>query len=277
MTQHPDLPSLDDTKLVTGASTVSRRVRRRAFIFSILFHSALLIALLFWYLPQRGVDEGPAVEHGSSGGGKVVAQKGYSIPTVSNPEVPADQMDASVQSMLNQINDLPDDQKLAELEKKLKRLNSISNAESVSQASQTIAKTLNLAPGAVPKSESPIGIFDSGTAQIHDVIRERDGDNGWSYKSILVDSAGRTQTVAMPPGEGETSYNTFQQLKNYPMAEGIYRQLVMPMLQKMIGAMDAAEQEALKPQRTRPAQDSDRGVEPMGASDGDEAGSPAER
>ena len=276
MTQHPDHPSLDNTKLVTGASTVSRRVRRRAFVFSILFHSALLIALLFWYLPHRGVDDSPAVEHGSSGGGKDVAQQRYSIPPVSNPEVPADQMDASVQSMLDQINDLPDDQKLSELEKNLKRLNSISNAESVSQASQTIAKTLSLAPGAVPRSESPSGIFDSETAQIHDVIRERDGDTGWSYKSVLVDSAGRTQTVAMPPGEGETSYNTFQQLKNYPMAEGIYRQLVMAMLQKMIGAMDVAKQEALRSQRTRPDQDSDRAVEPTsGAPADDEDGSAA--
>ena len=40
--------------------------------------------------------------------------------------------------------------------------------------------------------------------------------------------------------EGETVYQTFQTMKRFPMAQGLYRSVVMPLMQKMLDSKDAA-------------------------------------
>ena len=264
MNQNPEKASIDDLQVGTGASRLSPRVRRRALIVSILFHVVLLSVLLFWYFPPRDSGQTQAAVKGANPQTSGVSPTQAPERSVIDPVVPASQMEASVQSTLDQIKDMPEEQKLSELEKNLRRLDAISNEQSVGKTRQVIAETLDLEPGAEPLSEPPGGTFDAATAQIHNVIRERDGESRWIYKSVLVDSLGRTQTVVMPALEGETTYNTFEQMKKYPMAEGIYRQLVMPMLQKMIAATEVAEREALKAARDQEEGNADRLVEPSG-------------
>mgnify|MGYP001283492342 CR=1 FL=1 len=118
------------------------------------------------------------------------------------------------------------------LEKNLNRLNDISSDVSVQDATQKIANTLGLAPGPLPAVGPVAGTFDTDTAQIYDVTRSRNKDGDWVYQSILVDAAGRTQKIDLPRAEGESSYSTFQQLKQFPIADSIYRQVVMPMLRQ---------------------------------------------
>ena len=40
----------------------------------------------------------------------------------------------------------------------------------------------------------------------------------------------------MTQAEGEAIYETFQQMKKFPVAAGIYRSVVMPMIQKTLEA-----------------------------------------
>jgi len=256
------------TGMVTSES--SPRFRRRAITVSIMVHAGLLVALLCWYIPHRESKPSQASSVPTGNDGQSSNPSGYSTAPVSNPKIPAAQIQSSLKSTLEQIDNLPDEQKLTELEKNLRRLNAISDPESVVQTSHVIADALQLVPGPMPLEENPTGSFDSETAQIHDVIRARNDKGNWTYKSVLVDSDGRTQTVAMPLVEGETTYNTFQQMKKYPMAAGIYRQLVMPMLQKMIAAMDVAEREALKTGRDQNDGNTDRLPDPIGSLPSDE-------
>ena len=52
----------------------------------------------------------------------------------------------------------------------------------------------------------------------------------------MVDDSGREMEVPMTEAEGEGMYQTFQQMKKFPVAAGIYRKVVMPMIQKTLEA-----------------------------------------
>ena len=221
--------------------------RRRAIAVSIVFHLALFIALLCWYVPQHTktglkTKEKPTANANTQDTDNEASPS--KLPLTLGDNVPASQIEASLESAMQQAETLSEKRQLSELEKKLKRLNSISSAESVQDTTQKIANTLGLSPGPVPAVGPVEGIFDATTAQIHKVTRIRDADGDWLYQSVLVDAAGRTENIDLPRAEGEVTYKTFQQLRQFPMADGIYRQLVMPMLQKMLNAMDAAEAQA---------------------------------
>ncbi|MGI9473907.1 MAG: hypothetical protein ACR2NZ_20355 [Rubripirellula sp.] len=239
-----------------------RRMRRRAIQVSILFHAILLIVLLCWYVPRKSPtpEQKPAVASVDQTGDSSGRPDAYPVPK-QNPEVPPDQIVASIESQIERAEKLSSEKQLTELEQQLKKLESISDAESVSQVTKTIADSLGLPPGAVPSSEPPEGEFDFDSAQLDDVTRLT-SDDGWIYQSVLVDAEGRTQTVPMDAADGETAYNAFQQMKRYPMAAGIYRQIVMPMMQRMIEASDAAEraaESARELQRQESANGSDEG------------------
>ena len=57
----------------------------------------------------------------------------------------------------------------------------------------------------------------------------------------MVDAEGRKMTVPMSRSEGESVYQTFETMNQFPMAKGIYQSVVMPMLQKMMEAESLAE------------------------------------
>jgi len=220
--------------------------RRRAITVSVVFHLVLFIALLCWYVPRHSNSE-LTREDKTASNAKSQERRNEAapqLPPTLGDDVPASQIEASIESAMQQAEGLSEKRQLSELEKKLRRLNSISSTESVQDTTQKIANTLGLSPGPVPAVESVEGIFDTTTAQIHEVTRIRDANGDWLYQSVLVDAAGRTENIDLPRAEGEVTYNTFQQLKQFPMADGIYRQLVMPMLQNMLSAMDAAEAQA---------------------------------
>ena len=113
----------------------------------------------------------------------------------------------------------------------------------------SIADTLGLESGPTPSDAPPSGDLDPETAQIHDVQRKRNDSGQWEYMSILVDARGRTQEVPLSPQEGETVYATFEQMKRFPMADGIYRQVVMPLIQKTIAATEMAERAAVEAEK----------------------------
>ena len=234
--------------------------RRRAIIVSIIFHVVLIACLLCWYVPQNPPSSvGQRKKNAATTGHRKAPSEVLSrLPATSGESVPADQIKASLDSALQQTEKLSEERMLSELEKKLRRLQSISSAESVQDTTHKIANTLGLSPGPVPSAKPVKGTFDTKTAQIHEVTRIRAENGDWLYESVLVDAAGRTQKIPLPKSEGEITYSTFQQLKQFPMADGIYRQLVMPMLQNMLKAMDLAEAKAreLRKQELQKGQES---------------------
>jgi hypothetical protein len=158
--------------------------------------------------------------------------------------VPPEQIQASIESQIKQVQSLSDEAKLSELEKNLKRLESISTEASVQEVTATIADSLGLQSGVEPSEQDVAGSFDHDTAQLHDVARRRSDSGSWQYECVLVDAQGRTQSVPMTEAEGEPIFQAFEKMKQYPMAAGIYRQVVMPMIQKLIEAGEIAEQVA---------------------------------
>ena len=233
----------DDAKPDVDVSSLRSGSRRRAIIFSIMFHVVLFGGLLCWYVPQKAPSSAKRGANATAtiGQPQVPLKLGADVPATLGDHVPSTQIEASLDAALKQAEHLSDERMLSELEKKLKRLHSVSSVEAVQDTTGKIASTLGLSSGPVPASGRVEGTFDTRTAQIHEMTRSR-GENGdWVYHSVLVDSAGRTESIVLPKTEGEVTYKTFQQLKRFPMADGIYRQLVMPMLQNMLDAKELAE------------------------------------
>jgi len=50
----------------------------------------------------------------------------------------------------------------------------------------------------------------------------------------MIDADGNKSQVPLSESEGEVAFETFRKMKQFPMAEGLYRKLVMPMLQRLI-------------------------------------------
>ena len=221
-------------------------ITRRAIVVSILFHLALIAALLFWYvpLPTASKDGGVTQDADDSHLENARTDPTPAPPPAENPTVPKEQIEASIEAQIEAAESLPNERKLTELEKNLRRLESIASEDSVREVTATIAGSLGLEPGPQPAEKPPAGAFDPDTAQILEVNRVQGPGGQWQYTSLLVDAEGRTQEVPLTESEGESAYKTMQTLKQYPIADGIYRQLVMPMIQGMIEAREKTEQAA---------------------------------
>lgn len=223
----------------------SRSDGRRAFAAAIAVHVVLFAGLWLWNRPL------PDPERRSETGlahAAMTESRPHSVPAFP-PSRPADvdptQVVASVEAQVAEAERLSDERKLSELEKNLDRLQRVATPESVRSVNEVIAGSLGLDTETYqPKTTTREGTFDPSTAQLTDVLRSRDSEGKWQYQSVMVDAEGHSQTVPLAGPEGETAYRTFQQLKEFPMAEGIYRSVVMPMMQQMMEAGDAVNRAA---------------------------------
>jgi hypothetical protein len=133
-------------------------------------------------------------------------------------------------------------QQLEELTGKLGR---ISSEKSVDEMAGKFRQWFGTQQRAERPAQQPVaGEFDYLTAQLHDVRREPLPDAGYVYIAILVDAAGRRVESRMDEGEGESAYKTMQLVKSNPLAELVYRRIVMGFLDNVIKAAKAAEEGA---------------------------------
>ena len=232
----------------SGSNPKPRRFRRIV-LGTVLAHLVGLVALLFWYIPnQQTATQSKATQNAKAGSS---SGRGES-KDVAATEMPSEQIQASIDLQLEQVENMSDEKKLTELEKNLERLDSIASEESVVQVSQKIASSLGLDTEQYqPKDKDaiPDGEFDFDTAQISDVTRTTNDKGKLLYRATMVDAEGRETNVDLSVAEGETMYNTMEQLKKYPMAAGIYRSVVMPLTQKLIEAQRATEKVAKEAER----------------------------
>ena len=220
----------------------SKRLRRKlAILASLLVHAVVFLVLFFWYLPKPEPEgDGAANAVASSDSGRQPPPSRPTPPEVqrqpaANPAVSPEEIEEPLQAKIEQFKDVPDQEKLSALEQNLDHLNAITTDESVEEVATVITDALRLPKGQyAAKDDAPEGLFDTHSAQIHDMTRARGPDGQWRYEAELIDAEGRTLKVPMTAAEGEPVYSTFEKMKKYPFAAGIYRQIVMPMIQKML-------------------------------------------
>jgi len=79
--------------------------------------------------------------------------------------------------------------------------------------------------------------FDADSAQIDSCERipkdEKEG-GGWRYIATLVDANGNAMKVELGESEGASTWRTMQMLKENPLMNAIYRNAVMPLLDRKI-------------------------------------------
>ena len=227
---------------------------RRAIIVSIFAHVIGVLALLLWYVPNsKSQSKGTASVDATDS----PIESTPPLPSPPPPPAPADdvpesEIQKSLESQIKAVEKLPDERKLNQLEKNLKRLESISKPESVDDVASKISSTMGLdSKQYAPKKPSEVsaGEIDLKKAQLADVTRTRNENGDWDYVSTLVDDEGRELIVPVSVAEGEAMYEAFQQMKKFPMAAGIYRSVVMPMMQKMLEASELAEKAAAEAER----------------------------
>ena len=218
--------------------------RKWAVLASIVFHVALLIVLLVWRMSQPKLST-PVADNRQTVSRSDAPKATERLRAEPVAEVPPEQIEKSLESQIQQVERLTDERKLSELDKNLSRLESVADPQSVQEVTATIASTMGLDTQQYAPKETPAsGSFDTDSSQLQEVTRKRDDSGNWQYESLLVDAQGRTMTVPMSSAEGETVYNAFESMKKFPMAEGIYRGIVMPLLQQMVKAQELAEKAA---------------------------------
>lgn len=226
------------------SSRRSQRMRR-AIIGSIVAHVIGGIALLCWYIPTTKPQLAKEPTSTSESSSDQAPQNPPPPVTPTAPlgdDVPKDEIQKSLEAQVEAAKQIPDERKLDQLEKNLKRLESVSNPESVNEVAAKITSSLGLDSeqyAAKKPEDVPAGEIDLSKAQLADITRTRNAKGGWDYVSTLVDDKGREMQVPATEEEGETMYQAFQQMKKFPVAAGLYRKVVMPMLQKMVEAQSS--------------------------------------
>ncbi len=235
------IQSGDDSRAKVDASA---RWRRWAIGVSVAFHGLLLVGLAAWYV-SRPRDAGP----------QAAATDAAAIESAA-PQPSAEVTTRQVTATLARATEIhaskSDKEKLSELEKQAAKLETVASEKSVDEIAEKFHAWMNTnARAGQPAAEPVAGDFDYDTAQIHEVSRETSEDGATVYRAVLVDSAGRTLQTELPPEEGERAYATIEKLKSFPLADKVYRQIAMPLLDKAIAAGGKMPAQA-------PAQDDDR-------------------
>jgi hypothetical protein len=146
-----------------------------------------------------------------------------------------------ISDAVEQAQQVDDDENLDRLAVLADRLEGVSSQQSIDELAGVFQQWLGTSSRATaPVAEPPAGEFDFDTAQLHDVRRVTADDGLASYLIVMLDAAGRTIEIEVSQEEGETAYRTLQRLKSFPLAEKLYRQITMPLMDKLIHAGRAA-------------------------------------
>ena len=212
--------------------------KRAAICISLFFHFALIGALALWYVNRRSETKDEAV-----------AQNNQSDPTparrVPNPPPPSpDVTSTQVNNTLDRMHDIheekTDEENLSALEEKAAELEKLASEESIDEIAAKFQEWTNIQSRAsVPATEPVEGDFEFDTAQLHDVKKVESEDGTVVYRSTLVDAQGRTFEVEMSGEEGETAYRTMATLKRFPLADRVYRQIAMPLIDQAAASAPA--------------------------------------
>ena len=219
---------------------------RSGIIWSLVFHVALLAVLIFVYIPKNREEQ--AVQDPSSKdpllekADESVSETGKKTTTNAEATIQTS-VEAHVETSLSK----PAKANLKELDKRLRQLDHLVDSQSIAGTVERVAGAMGLDTDqyqAKPKSSS--GRFDPDTAQLIDVKKSQDPLGEFPYSATMVDANGNETVVPMGQTDGEIAFNTFEKMKEFPLVQGLYRQIVMPMLQKIVRSGELEE----SPRRT---------------------------
>ena len=139
------------------------------------------------------------------------------------------------------------------LENMAGKLNRVSSEQTVDEMAAKLQQWLGTSKRAEKPAEGKVaGEFDFDTAQPHNVVREKAEEGGFRYRAVLVDAEGRTFEVELEEAVGESTYRTMQLLKSNPLAELVYRRILMSLVDKIIKEQAPAKEPQREPEVPKP-------------------------
>ena len=143
------------------------------------------------------------------------------------------QVEAKVQSLVEAAEDRDATENRTVLEEKANQLNRLSSEASIEDMENVLTDALKLeARATAPVDNPPEGGFDAKSAQFHTVRREAKPTGGHRYFSVMVDADGRSMEVPLSEVEGESVYKTMKMVEENPLLDKVYRQFVIPAMDK---------------------------------------------
>ncbi len=214
----------------------TRRWGRTALVVSLVFHGLLLVGLGVWYAGHRtNSDADRPVAASNAQAGEGASSQPITPEPAPSPEVSSQQASSTLQRTTEVYAEKSEEEQLDALAAEAARLEALSSEESIDEIAEKFHTWMETKPRASEPAQEPVaGEFDFDTAQIHEVLRDAGDDGGVRYVSVLVDSKGRTLKVEMTPEEGEKAYQALATIKRFPLAEKVYRQIAMPLLDKSL-------------------------------------------
>ena len=216
-----------------------RRVKLWHLLVASLGIHALLLAGFAWYRYRIDTTTGHDVH--KSRPSTVSARTEPSPPRKKEPPKPQspsirdETIRTAIESEQANADARSPEENLAVLRAGADRLRRISSPESIEEMARRLGQVYPPADRAYePKTPSPPGAFDSSTALIHHVDKIRTDSGKTAYRYVLVDAAGRSQTVDLPPSpEHERAWRVFQLNRSNPLLRQVYRQMAMPLIDRM--------------------------------------------
>ena len=216
-------------------SQPGKPLKRAALVVSLLFHVALIAGLAFWIVNRRGDSDTERVTRTEDDTSASATSRPN--PPRPSPDVTSAQVNNTLERMQEVYEEKPIEEKLTALEEKAGELEKLASEESIDEIAAKFQEWTNIQPRASTPAEEPVeGEFDFDTAQLHEVQRIDAEDGTVEYHGLLVDAQGRTRGVEMNAQEGETAYRTLESLKRFPLAERVYRQIAMPLIDRAAAA-----------------------------------------
>ena len=161
--------------------------------------------------------------------------------TVDPSQVTDDMVQARLDASVAKAAGRSVQENLDRLDQMSGRLKNVASAGSIGELAGTFQQFVGTKPRASQPVEHAVpDNFDYETAQFHDVKRYAIEPSGWRYVAVLLDASGRTIEVEMDEPDGERVYVTLERIKANPLLEQVYRQIAMPLLDKMLGGMKPA-------------------------------------
>lgn len=164
------------------------------------------------------------------------------VRLVSDPsEVTGQMVDEKLSELIAKSQQRSDAENLERFQRFAQRLEEVSSEQSIDQLASAFQRWLGTTERASePAGQPPAGPFDFDTAQLYAIRRQRTADGSWRYWSVLVDAEGRVLEVEMDQADGQRLYKLIGRLKAFPLAEKVYRQIAVPLLDKLVRASQEA-------------------------------------
>jgi len=214
---------------------------------SLVLHTGLVAALIVvswrpWWFDAWVAREARTIHVSCSSEAGQSSQPDETTPEVQIISDPADVTTEMVETRLDEVveesKELSDEEKLARLDQLSDRLPQVSSETSINAMAGALQALLGTEGRAEKPAEEPVGgDFDFDTAQFHDIKRIPKGDGGWRYISVLLDAEGRTIEIELNEEDGRLVYETMERIKANPLLAQVYRQIAMPLFDRMLAGM----------------------------------------